>query len=143
MIRLQNIKLDINAPETSLREKCAKKLRIAPGEIKELRIFRKSLDAREKNTMFFVYTVDVAVKNQAEVLKRDKSLFAAPEMGYSPPKGACRTNSRPIVVGFGPCGIFAALILAELGLRPVVFERGGPADKRTAAVSDFFLRRQA
>lgn len=138
MIRVQDITLTLEEDESSLQEKIAKKLRIMPQEIKNYRIFKKAIDARKKNAIKVVYTVDVETAKEAQLLRKNPGLLA-PDLAYHYPEMGSKTlKHRPIVVGSGPCGMFAALILAQMGYKPIVLERGKAVDERVADIEAFW-----
>jgi uncharacterized FAD-dependent dehydrogenase len=140
MIRLRDLSVTPGAGETALRQQAAKLLGIPARDILELYIRKKSVDARKKRDVRLVYTVDVAVRGAEGPLLARAGGKASPavEENYVLPVPACLPEERPVVVGFGPAGMFAALVLAMAGLRPVVLERGGDVDARTAAVRRFW-----
>ena len=109
-----------------LRFEIAKKLHISEKEILKFVIQKKSLDARDKANIHYVYEVDVAVENEKKLLKRkNKDVFLTPREKYQMPvQGKEVLSSRPVVVGSGPAGLFCAYMLAEQGYRPLIIERG-------------------
>jgi len=135
MLRLTELKLPLDHPPEALRAAILKRLELADDELLGFGIFRRSYDARKKHALLLVYAVDVEVRNEATLLKKfrnDRHVAPAPDMdyrfvGHAPEHLA----ERPIVVGFGPCGIFAALVLAQMGFRPIVLERGKAVRERT------------
>lgn len=131
MIRIANLKLSPFEPEEKIREVAAKHLKIKPEEIISFNIYKKSVDARRKNDIYYIYTIDAEVKSEDKYLKLPNvskaSVFHYEYMKASPQK-------RPVVIGFGPAGMFAALILAEGGAKPIVLERGKSVEERTADV---------
>lgn len=138
MITVRALRLSVGESEDQLRAKAAKELRIPAGDIKSLQIKKKSLDARKKSDLHWMYTVAVAVAGSEEkILKRAKSKNASivSEEAYVIPKAELTT--RPVVVGFGPAGMFAALVLAMAGARPIVLERGADAETRAEKVEQF------
>lgn len=140
MIRIQNLKLPLSYSEQDLAVASAKKLHIPVSQIQSVRIYRRSIDARKRGNICFLFSLDVKLSNEKQVLKKtaaDKDIFAAEKPHYRVP--VCRSNSRPVVVGFGPGGMFAAYILAKAGLRPVILERGFAVEERMKTVTQFRL----
>ncbi len=141
MLRVTGIKLSLDEDKALIKNKAAKKLRVRANEIINYRIFRESIDARKSDRIFFVYTVDVELNNEPAVLKRLKGgeVTVTPSMDYRLVQpGSHRIPHRPVVVGLGPAGLFAGLLLARLGYRPVILERGADVDTRTRAVRSFW-----
>jgi len=138
MLRIRDIATAVTANKQDIINSCAKKLKISPKDIVDIKIFKRSIDARKKNDIKYIYTVDVSVSaNEAALIKKggDKVSFAE-YFSYDIPQVS--SEKRPVVVGFGPAGMFAALVLAKAGLRPVVFERGDCVENRMKKVEDFF-----
>lgn len=159
MIKINQIRLPIFDAGTDkekeiklLKKKAAKLLKCRPEDIRKLKILKRSVDAREKNNILFVYTLSVrlhdsvtgpsaeternyieAVKNK-NVLQDNKTPFTVKQIFSSDASGP-----DPVIVGSGPCGLFAALIMADSGLKPVILERGRSVDERLA-VTELFLR---
>ena len=124
-----------------LSYEAARLLKLSASKIRKLKIVRRSVDARKKPDVKIVYTVDVSVDgSENKILKQSgcKRAQIAPVSFYKPPKSAPDMEKPPVVVGFGPAGMFAALILAIAGLRPVVLERGEDAVTRHEKVQTFF-----
>ena len=138
MILVRNLRLDPGEEPRALRLRAAKKLGLRPEEITEGKLVRRSLDARRKDDIHYVCSFAVSVRGSEEkLLARRKSpdVSAYREKEYPIPRA--ETAERPVVVGFGPAGMFAALLLAYAGARPIVLERGGDVDSRLAAVERF------
>ena len=140
MIRINNIKLKLNYNDTDIRKAATKELRVNESCIKGVSLFRRSIDARHKNDVHFIATLDVETNiAESKVLSRAKSKNAVSVEKYHyeiPFKK--NLDSRPVVVGFGPAGMFCALILAQAGQRPIVIERGDKVDVRTQKVNNFW-----
>ena len=139
MILVRELRLMPGEGRDALRERAAKKLGVRPGEIREARLVKRSLDARKKDDIHYVCSLAVALgeKEEARLLARGRSrdLSVWCEKEYPIPQARC--SDRPVVVGFGPAGMFAALLLAYAGARPIVLERGGDVDSRREAVERF------
>ena len=135
MLRLTELKLPIDHPPEALRAAILARLKLADAALREIRIHKRAYDARKKHTLLLVYTVDVAVADEAALLKqcrKDPHLSPTPDMDYRFVGHApANLDERPLVVGFGPCGIFAALVLAQMGFKPIVLERGKAVRERT------------
>jgi uncharacterized FAD-dependent dehydrogenase len=135
MLRLTELKLPLDHPPEALRAAILHRLGLRDDDLVSFSIFKRSYDARKKHALLLIYAVDVEVKDEAALLKRfrnDRHLAPTPDMayhfvGHAPENLA----ARPIVVGFGPCGIFAALVLAQMGFKPIVLERGKAVRERT------------
>lgn len=140
MIRVSELKLPPGGTMEQLKKKAARTLGVSPEEITGMKIFRRSLDARKKDDIHYVYAADVSLEDESRVLRRadGKKVAPAPDLAYRLPEGGKMPEKRPVVVGFGPAGMFAALLLAEMGFRPVVLERGGDVESRRKAVERFW-----
>ena len=141
MIRIREISLPPEHSVHQLPYEAARLLKISNSKVRRLNIVRRSVDARKKPDVKIIYTVDVAVDgSENKILKQSgcKRASIAPVSFYKPPKSAPETANRPVVIGFGPAGMFAALILAIAGMKPIVLERGEDAATRHEKVERFF-----
>lgn len=131
MIRIQNIKYPLTLDESNLPEYIAKKYGIA--KMKDFRIIKQSVDARKKNDINYIYTVDISAANEDKLIKRYKNIQKPQYKGYKPPKfnGGGKTV---VVAGFGPAGIMAAYILSKSGFKVIVLERGEKVEERIKSV---------
>ena len=132
MIRVRNLTRTPDEGEDILRELAEKTLGC---KVEALHIVRRSVDARRKNDVHFTYTVDASVRDEATALARCKDAAPAPTYRYTPPLPTRPTDSRPVIVGFGPAGMFAGLVLAMAGLRPIILERGESGENRAKKVA--------
>ena len=137
MLRITELRLPLNHADNALRSAIVMRLGIEDPALKGFSIFKRSHDARKKSAVVLTYTVDCELADEAAVFKRlegQPHIRPTPDTGYHvighAPSGGL-TGPRPLVVGFGPCGIFAALVLAQMGLRPIVLERGKEVRERT------------
>ena len=141
MIRINELKLSLDDDESKLKILAAKALKIPESRIESLSIAKKSVDSRKKNNLHFVYSVDVTVSgNEEKVLAKSgckKALVVEP-FSYSVPENKRNGSFRPVVAGFGPGGMFAALNLARAGAEPIVLERGSDVDTRQKDVDTFW-----
>ncbi|PJI08928.1 MULTISPECIES: NAD(P)/FAD-dependent oxidoreductase [Clostridium] len=141
MIRINNIILDIDEDEENIRKRAAKKLKISEKDFEKFKILRESIDARRKNTIKFNYSVEVKCKNEDRIISKIHGRDAFIEKDKPKEKfqfGHEKLKSRPVVIGMGPCGMFAALTLAQNGYAPIVIERGENVDDRTKTVDNFW-----
>jgi len=135
MLRITELKLPLNHPENMLKNAIVDRLGISANELINYTIFRQGFDARKRNAILVVYTVDIETANEQAILSRlqdDPHISLTPDCAYrfvtQAPK---HLTSRPVVIGTGPCGMFAGLILAQMGFRPIILERGKEVRERT------------
>ncbi len=141
MIRIREISLPPEHSVAQLSYEAAQLLRVSNSKVRHVKLVRRSVDARKKPDIRIVYTIDVAVDgNEAKILKKSgcKRASIAPISYYKVPKTQKEPEKHPVVVGFGPAGMFAALVLSIAGLRPLVLERGEDAQSRHEKVEHFF-----
>ncbi|NQW82378.1 MAG: NAD(P)/FAD-dependent oxidoreductase [Alcaligenaceae bacterium] len=138
MIHIIELRLPVDHPPEALSAAIVTRLGIPVSELLKIEIFKRSYDARKNIALSFTYIVDVVVKHEAAVLKRfvdDPQVRLTPDTSYhfvaQVTEQARRPELRPVVIGFGPCGIFAALLLAQMGLKPLILERGKAVRERT------------
>ncbi len=135
MLRLTEIKLPLDHPPQAINEAAIARLGIAAHEMLSCTVFRRAHDARKKSNIILIYTLDVEVKDEAAILKRfakDNNVKPTPDLEYKfIAKAPEKLASRPLVIGAGPCGLFAALILAQMGFKPIILERGKQVRERT------------
>lgn len=135
MLRISEIKLPLDHPPEATRQAVVKRLGIKESDLLSCTIFKRGNDARKKSNVLLVYTLDVEVADEAAILKRfadDKDVKLTPDMEYKfVAKAPANYANRPLVIGAGPCGLFAALILAQMGFRPIILERGKVVRERT------------
>ncbi|CAA9480119.1 MAG: NAD(FAD)-utilizing dehydrogenase, sll0175 homolog [uncultured Sphingomonadaceae bacterium] len=134
MLRLTNLLLPLHHADESLPAAIRARLRITPRDLVRHHVVRRGHDARDKADIRLVYTVDVALRNEAAVLARhakDRNVQRTPDTGYRHVARAPAGAPRPVVVGAGPCGLFAGLILAQMGYRPIILDRGKVVRERT------------
>ncbi|WP_158968437.1 NAD(P)/FAD-dependent oxidoreductase [Paraglaciecola sp. L3A3] len=145
MLRLNEIKLPLNHDENALPQAILQKLGIANTELMSFKVFKRAYDARNKNQILLIYILDVEVQNQQALLDAfaaDPHVRETPDMTYQFVAQAPKElTSRPVVIGLGPCGLFAALILAQMGFRPIVLERGKEVRERTKDTFGFWRKK--
>ena len=146
MLRLTEVKLPLDHTEADLRAAILQKLKISSHELNSFSVFKRSYDARKRDTISLVYTLDVNTPRQKQLLKQFKTnrrILPTPDTSYKyvaqAPDGL---SDRPIVIGIGPCGMFTALLLAQMGFRPIVLERGKAVHERSQDTFGFWSKRK-
>ena len=145
MLRLNEVKLPLNHDADALSAAILQKLGVTSDDILSFDVFKRAYDARNKTDILLIYTLDVEVVNQAELLAQfanDPHVRETPDMTYQfVAKAPHNLSARPVVIGLGPCGLFAALILAQMGFKPIVLERGKAVRERTKDVFGFWRKK--
>jgi len=140
MIKLQNLSLPLDYGEAELRKKAAAALKLSPAALGEVRLLRRSVDARKKNDVHFVCTLGVTVEDEEALIRRrhDPNIMRFSPRPYVFPTVRRTSPLPPVVVGMGPAGLFAALFLARNGVPCIILDRGRDVDKRTGDVEHFW-----
>ena len=152
MLRLTEIKLPLDHSEDALKLAILKKLQIKPDQLISYSIFKRSYDARKKTDIYLVYIVDIELDREIQLEKQlsdrfqnDPHVLSTPDMSYhyvaKAPANLATLANRPIVIGMGPAGMFAGLMLAQMGFRPLILERGKAVRDRTADTFNFWKKR--
>ena len=143
MLRISNIKISIDEDKSIIEKQLLKKLRIKQNELVKSYIYKESIDAR-KGKINFVYTIDAQVKNEDKILaKSPKDVVKIKELRYEGVESGNNTlEKRPVIIGSGPAGLFAALLLAQRGYNPILLERGLDVDRRTEDIENFWKERK-
>lgn len=139
-IRINNIVLDIDEDINTLQIKAAKKLRLDQKNIKHFKILRESIDARRKNSIKFNYSVEISTEHEKKLVARinNKNITLEKNNNEKLRFGIKKMEHRPIIVGMGPCGMFAGLIMAQNGYKPIIIERGEKVEDRSKTVENFW-----
>jgi uncharacterized FAD-dependent dehydrogenase len=147
MIRIPNLKLEISKAKDPKAEKKALQnaifsiLKIKTTDLIDFKIFKKSIDARKKDNILYVYTIDASIKNEKQLLKtnRKNNLTPTPDLSYKNViPGSEPLANRPVIIGMGPAGLFAGLLLAKNGYAPIILERGEDVDARALTIEKFW-----
>jgi hypothetical protein len=141
MLRIHEVKLSIEEALELLPDKIKKKYSFKKNQLLSYSIFKESVDARDKNDIIFVYSVDIKVSDETEFINNNPKakIETTPDMAYKfAVKGNKEIKGRPVIAGFGPCGLFAGLILSEMGYKPLILERGKTVDERVKDVNLFW-----
>jgi len=142
MLRLTEIKLPLNHDENALTAAILDKLKLKPEQLHSFTVFKRGFDARKKSDIQLIYTLDIEVDNEAALLKtfaKDQHVKPSPDTRYKfVAKAPEQLPERPIVIGLGPCGLFAGLVLAQMGFKPIILERGKEVRERTKDTFGFW-----
>jgi uncharacterized protein len=135
MLRITELKLPLDHPESAIKSAILSRLGIGAEELITYTVFRQGHDARKRDAISLVYTLDVATKNEQVILtrlKNDPQVSLTPDTTYHfVTQAPVNITERPVIIGTGPCGLFAGLILAQMGFRPIILERGKEVRERT------------
>ena len=139
MIRIPEVKISIDEDEDKILDYACKKIDISENVVISWSIFKKSIDARKKDKIYFVYTIDLVVEDERLILKknRKKGVISVDQKTYDY-KRLDYKGEKPIIVGMGPAGLFAGIVLSELGLNPIILERGKDVDNRARDINEFW-----
>ncbi|MDG3088685.1 NAD(P)/FAD-dependent oxidoreductase [Vibrio hannami] len=144
MLRLTDIKLPLDHDELALEKAILEKLKIKKAQLLSFTMFRRGYDARNNKNIQLIYTLDIEAENQAQLLEKfanDHRVKETPDMSYKFVAQAPEDlEERPVVIGFGPSGLFSALILAQMGFKPIVLERGKAVRERTKDTFGFWRK---
>jgi uncharacterized FAD-dependent dehydrogenase len=145
MLRLTNIQLPLDHQEDHIKKAILEKLLIPEDQLIEFTVHKRGYDARKKAKIILIYTIDVNTKINTELLERfakDAQVKASPDMSYNFVAQAPETlKQRPVVIGFGPCGLFIGLVLAQMGFKPIILERGQEVRQRTKDTFGFWRKK--
>jgi uncharacterized FAD-dependent dehydrogenase len=141
MLRLNEIKLPLDHPPEAIQEAIVEKLNIKPSQLDSFTIYKRSYDARKKSQILLIYQIDVLLNPELEqtllaTFSDNHFVRSTPDTSYqfvaqAEAEFPNQNQHRPIIIGFGPCGLLAALVLAQMGLKPIVLERGQNVKQRT------------
>ncbi|GIC79626.1 NAD(P)/FAD-dependent oxidoreductase [Moritella sp. F3] len=148
MLRLTDVKLPLDHNDQAINEYILERLSLKPEQLIEYTVFRRGYDARKRNVIILMYTLDVTLADSVNedallaTFEKDQHVRVTPDMSYKfVAEKTEEIEQRPVVIGFGPCGLFTALILAQMGLRPIVLERGKEVRERTKDTFGFWRKR--
>lgn len=139
MYRIHQLKLPITGADINITTAAAKYLGIPESKVISCNVFKRSIDARDKSKLLYVYALDVEINGKPQKSFKPNEVSKITPYNYKTPKiGSGELKTRPIVIGFGPAGIFCAYLLAQAGFKPIVLERGQAVDDRIKSVNQFF-----
>jgi uncharacterized FAD-dependent dehydrogenase len=146
MLRLSDLKLPLDHDEAELAAAIRKRLHLAAADIRSFTVARRGHDARKRGAIALIYAVDIDTPREAELLQRyadDPHVQPTPDTDYHfVAKAPAQLAHRPLVVGFGPCGLFVGLVLAQMGFRPIILDRGKAVRERTRDTWDLWRKRE-
>ncbi len=145
MLRLTDIKLPLNHSDNAIEQAILQKLEITKHELVDFTVFKRGYDARKKSNIVLIYTLDVNTTKETVLLEqfsKDSQVKLTPDMAYKfVAQAPEKLKHRPIVIGMGPCGLFAGLVLAQMGFKPIILERGKAVRERTKDTFGFWRKK--
>jgi len=145
MLRLTDIKLPLNHSDNAIEQAILQKLEITKHELVDFTVFKRGYDARKKSNIVLIYTLDVNTTKETVLLEqfsKDSQIKLTPDMAYKfVAQAPEKLKHRPIVIGMGPCGLFAGLVLAQMGFKPIILERGKAVRERTKDTFGFWRKK--
>ncbi len=140
MIRITQLKLHVNHERDDIKNKAARLLKVSPAAIKSIKLVKQSIDARKKDDILFIYTVDVEADKEEQLVKKagNSQIQVVREQEYRFPAAVGKASCSPVIVGSGPAGLFCGLMLAQAGYKPLILERGDDVDTRKEKVERFW-----
>ncbi len=145
MIRINELKLPLNHSDTDLPAAICARLKLKPEQLIQFTVFKRGVDARKKSDIQLIYTLDVETDHNGRVLtafSKDDQIRPAPDTSYKfVAQAPAQLTERPLVIGLGPCGLFAGLLLAEMGFKPIILERGKEVRERTKDTFGFWRKK--
>ena len=145
MLRLTDIKLPLNHSDDAIEQAILEKLVITKAELVNFTVFKRGYDARKKNNIFLIYTLDINTSKNEVLLanfSRDSHVKQTPDMAYKfVAQAPEHIKQRPVVIGMGPCGLFVGLVLAQMGFKPIILERGKEVRQRTKDTFGFWRKK--
>ena len=148
MLRLTDVKLPLDHDDQAINEYILQRLSLQPEQLSEYTVFRRGYDARKRDVIILMYTLDITLADSVDEqtllakFEKDQHVRMTPDMEYKfVAEKTEELEHRPVVIGFGPCGLFTALILAQMGLKPIVLERGKEVRERTKDTFGFWRKR--
>lgn len=149
MLRLTDVKLPLDHDDGAIKAFILDKLTLNSDDLVKYHVFRRGYDARKRNSITLMYTLDVSLADSVDEtailakFEKDQHVRVSPDTTYKfvAEKNTAEVEQRPVVIGFGPCGLFTALILAQMGLKPIILERGKEVRERTKDTFGFWRKR--
>ncbi|MCS5558369.1 MAG: hypothetical protein NZ738_03130, partial [Oceanospirillaceae bacterium] len=145
MIRITNLQLPLDHDEQALNQAILARLSIQAADLLDFVVYRRGYDARKKSKIVLIYTLDVTTNQDEHLLSKfadDQLIKTSPDMSYKfVAQAPAVVTDRPIVIGFGPCGLLIGLVLAQMGYKPIILERGAAVRQRTKDTFGFWRKK--